>query len=323
VTFTPPPSSRQLAFHERLVAARKRWLAPALQAALKQADPTLVAEEIGSLVSASSRRALAAAKIRDEYVFPTPVVLRTSPMLLGYYRLLLGRPQKSFYSRALDGFGMFKSMEERGVITNKQERLLNDLCQALCDAISSLIEEIAPDISAEDVYELPLLTLGSQLQGANNNVIGQEATRDVFNSIKSLVPSASILSQTAAEIILRNPAGRRVWVTMAGDPDVRVQEENNSPPPSFHYKLAIEIKGGSDASNAHNRAGEAEKSHRKAREQGCPEFWTIIATKSVDMKRLTTESPTTNHFFNTSEILAMAGSDWNNFAARLKSVIGI
>jgi hypothetical protein len=41
------------------------------------------------------------------------------------------------------------------------------------------------------------------------------------------------------------------------------------------------------------------------------------------MKRLTTESPTTNHFFNTSEILAMAGSDWNNFAARLKSVIGI
>ncbi len=49
------------------------------------------------------------AGIRDEYVFPIPTVLAEEPRLVGYYRLLLGRPQKSFYGS--DGFGMFKGMD--------------------------------------------------------------------------------------------------------------------------------------------------------------------------------------------------------------------
>ena len=54
-----------------------------------------------------------------------------------------------------------------------------------------------------------------------------------------------------------------------------------------------------------------------------PEFWTIIATKGVHISKLKTESPTTNHFFNSAEVLAMSGADWRNFVARLKSTFGI
>ncbi|MGZ6228614.1 MAG: XcyI family restriction endonuclease, partial [Candidatus Binataceae bacterium] len=59
------------------------------------------------------------------------------------------------------------------------------------------------------------------------------------------------------------------------DPDLKIQEELE--PGQVHNKVAIEIKGGTDKSNAHNRAGEAEKSHQKARAQEFNDFWTIIA----------------------------------------------
>jgi len=294
-----------------------------LQEALKSVDPNTLSAQLATYAPAAARQLLAAAKIRDEYVFPTPLVLEAQPMLLGYYRLLLGRPQKSFYSAAKDGFGVFKSMEERGVLSPSQKAKLADLCMAIGQSMADLVSQISPTITREDVEQLPLLTIGSQLQGGNNNVIGKQATEDVFTSILSIIPRGMVVHQKATEVQLRNQAGRLVWVTLASDPDVQVREENANPPPESLYKLAIEIKGGTDNSNAHNRAGEAEKSHQKARQQGCPEFWTIIATKGVDMAKLKTESPTTNHFFNAAEILAQAGPDWENFVGRLRSTFGI
>lgn len=320
---TPPPVTRQLGFHERLVAARTRWLAPALQRALAGVDQVQVGRELSTYAPSQARQILATAKIRDEYVFPTPSVLRAEPMLLGYYRLLLGRPQKSFYNARQDGFGMFKSMEERGVLSTRQDELLGELCTALGHSMAALVEQISPRITQADIDELPVLTIGSQLQGGNNNLIGQQATKDVFTSVLSIIPPSIILGQTATEVILRNRAQRRVWVRLAADPDVRILEENPAAPPDSYFKLAIEIKGGTDNSNAHNRAGEAEKSHRKAYAEGCPEFWTIIATHGVDMAVLRTESPTTNHFFDVGEVLGKTGPDWQNFQSRLRSIFGI
>jgi len=272
---------------------------------------------------AAARKVLAAAGIRDEYVFPTPVVLTAQPMLLGYYRLLLGRPQKSFYGVAQDGFSLFKSMEERGILNAKQQAGLGDLCYALGRSLENLVVEISPSITQSDIDQLPLMTLGSQVQGGNNNAIGRQATQDVFTSILSLIPEESILSKTATMVEFQNRAGRTMRVALASDPDVQVTEQNANPPPQHLYKLAIEIKGGTDRSNAHNRAGEAEKSHQKAKQQGCPEFWTIIATRGVNVANLKTESPTTNHFFNSAEVLAMSGPEWELFVGRLKSTFGI
>jgi hypothetical protein len=244
-------------------------------------------------------------------------------MLLGYYRLLLGRPQKSFYGASKDGFGLFKSMEMRGSLTPAQNAQIEELCDVLGRALGDLVIRISPAITPLDIDQLPLLTIGSQLQGLNNNLIGRQATQDIFTSILTIIPTSSVVRKSANSVEFRNLAGRTAWVLLASDPDVQVLEQNPNPPPDRLYKLAIEIKGGTDNSNAHNRAGEAEKSHQKARRAGCPEFWTVIATKGVDVARLRTESPTTNHFFDSAEILAMSGSRWESFVGRLRSTLGV
>ena len=46
------------------------------------------------------------------------------------------------------------------------------------------------------------------------------------------------------------------------------------------------------SSNAHNRAGEAEKSHQKVSTLA-RDLWTVISLKRVDVGALRTESPTT------------------------------
>ena len=90
-----------------------------------------------------------------------------------------------------------------------------------------------------------------------------------------------------------------------------------------HRKIAIEVKGGTDISNAHNRAGEAEKSHLKAKSRGYPEYWTIISKSGLDMETLKRESQTTNHWFDIVEVLARKGVDWDDFRQHLAGVVGI
>lgn len=91
-----PTASRQVRFHQLLVAARKSWLMDALGEALAVIDPAKVKGELTAYVPEDAQRILAAAGIRDEHVFPIPIILEAKPTLLGYYRLLLGAPQKSF-----------------------------------------------------------------------------------------------------------------------------------------------------------------------------------------------------------------------------------
>ncbi|HWO84657.1 MAG TPA: XcyI family restriction endonuclease, partial [Solirubrobacterales bacterium] len=167
--------------------------------------------------------------------------------------------------------------------------------------------------------ELPLLTLGSQFQGSNNNRIGQEATADVFLAVKEIV-SDHIVQEEETEVVVENSAGRKVRIRLAADPDVRFEEE-------FHEEsrllLAVEIKGGTDRSNAHNRAGEAEKSHQKAKALGYSECWTVIAKKGLDQAVLKADSPTTNHWFDVAHVLAREGEDWDRFKTRLVGIVGI
>jgi hypothetical protein len=104
------------------------------------------------------------------------------------------------------------------------------------------------------------------------------------------------------------------------DPDIRIQEDFGG---TFRKKVAIEIKGGTDKSNAHNRAGEAEKSHHKAKREGFRDFWTIIAKKGLNVDKLRAESPTTNSWFDVAQILGRNGPDWEDFRSRISEVVGI
>jgi hypothetical protein len=64
----------------------------ALSEALGQLDQRTVKQQIREYVPDDAQKILAAAGLRDEHVFPVPVVLEAKPSLVGYYRLLLGAP---------------------------------------------------------------------------------------------------------------------------------------------------------------------------------------------------------------------------------------
>ena len=91
----------------------------------------------------------------------------------------------------------------------------------------------------------------------------------------------------------------------------------------YDKKIAIEVKAGSDFSNIHNRIGEAEKSHQKARAAGYVECWTVVNVDKVDIETARRESPTTNRFYRISDILSETGAEFEDFRHRVISLTGI
>lgn len=313
-----PPPSRQLVFHELLVGSRKTVLKDALREAVAGIDPDLLQAELSEFAPRVARAVLAKAGIRDEEVFPTPSLLREKPTLVGYYRLLLGASQKQFYASG-SGTGPFKAMEERGVVAERADVGLPVFCRAMGTVLADLVVQLSPPVSPRDIEELPLLTLGSQFQGSNNNRIGQAATVDVFLSIKEIVKD-HVREDGEQKIELENSAGRVVRFVLSADPDVRIEEEFGE---ELRPLVAIEIKGGTDKSNAHNRVGEAEKSHQKAKALGFRDCWTVIAKGGLNLTLLESESPTTNSWFDTAHILGREGKDWDEFRTRIVGSAGI
>lgn len=90
---------------------------------------------------------------------------------------------------------------------------------------------------------------------------------------------------------------------------------------THRYVLSIEIKGGSDAANVYNRGGEAEKSHQGAKQNGYAECWTIIRTSGIDFDKLKRGSPTTDAWFDTTQILVQRGGDWDVFSRRIREIV--
>jgi hypothetical protein len=318
VSAGPLSPSRQVVFHQMLVAARKSVLMDALSETLGQLDPNIMKPQILAYVPADAQKILAAAGIRDEHVFPVPAVLEKRPTLIGYYRLLLGVSQKRFYRKGT-GMGPFKSMESRGLFSPRKRPDLEYFCAAMAENLADLIRQVSPMITVRDISELPLLALGAQLYGSNNNAIGKQATLDVFLSVVEIV-KGFIVSQDNSKIVVRNASNRRVDIALRSDPDIRIQEEFEG---KLRNVLAIEIKGGTDVSNAHNRAGEAEKSHRKAKKQDFRDYWTVISLAGVDLSMLQQESPTTNSWFDVAQVLARDGNDWREFRSRFAGAVGI
>ena len=149
----------------------------ALSEALARIDPFVLKRELSSYIPADVQRILASAGIRDEHVFPTPIILEMKPTLLGYYRLLLGVPQKSFYV-SNTGISLFRAMEARGVLNDRQKAMLPLLCRALGGGLSELVRQMSPVIT-QDVGELQLLTVGGQFRATTQ---WKAAMLDVFLS---------------------------------------------------------------------------------------------------------------------------------------------
>ncbi len=308
----------QVAFFKRLEELRKTLLLDALLQAVSTADISQIDSELSAIVAKKSLQKLAGWGMRGELLFAVPYVLEKNPRLLGYYRLLLGFSQKQFYG--LDhGFAPFKTMEEKGLMSQHSRDNLEELCKSLCGSADFLVGSIE-NLTERGLHELTLLTLGPQLRGGVLNVYGAQAVAIVFALIKSIVGD-NIMSHDSQSIRVRNAAGRVVEIEFASDPDIRIREQL----PSNRYRnlVAIEIKGGADRSNIHNRLGEAEKSHQKARKQGFVECWTIIKVSGLDESVARKESPSTDRFYDLNNLTRSKSDELADFIEHLRSILGI
>jgi len=319
--FSIPNTGRQLFIAELLERQRRINLGQAVQRAAAEIDPTQLSAELELCVPKDGLILLGDTEVADELVFATPSVLRHSPGALAYYRLLLGISQKQFYQPST-GLNMFRSMEESNRINSAAQSKIEDLCIALNSEITKLLSSLV-DASLENLLtELPLVTFGAQADGSWRNAIGTKATTSVFTALKSIVRDANHNSiETPTSIAVINNSGREVLLMLAPDPDIVIRERFT--PHESVYKAAIEIKGGTDYSNLHNRVGEAEKSHQKARAAGAGDCWTIIDLRSADMDRLRQESPTTREWFDLTEVLNQSGPTWNRLKQVVHSAMGI
>jgi hypothetical protein len=315
-----PSPELQIEFSLALAEIRRLYLHDALKDTIKTTDIAALDQQIARLIPSGSVRALAAHSLRAELIFPLPLLLESNPRLLGYYRLLYGFSQKAFYASET-GAGPFKGMELKGLIARDSKEKIEPLCKALIKCGCVLLDGIGPSrISVDLLDDLTLLTVGPQLRGGANVKRGAVGILKVFEAIHSIVKSATT-SLNETKIVLKNAAGRAVYVEFAPDPDIIIREE--MAPGSYAEKIAIEIKAGEDFSNIHNRIGEAEKSHQKARARGFVECWTVVNVDRLDAATARRESPSTNRFYRLSAIVSGKGSEYTDFRNRVVSLTGI
>jgi hypothetical protein len=243
-----------------------------------------------------------------------------NPKLIGYYRLLYGFSQKAFYSADF-GLAMYKSMEYRGMISKSANGSILSLCQALAGCASALLKGIGEArLTKEFMDDLTLLTLGPQLRGGTNVRKGTAGILKIFDAITGIVRE-SVVSSDRQCIEIKNAAGRRVLIEFASDPDIIIREVMAEK--RYRNIIAMEIKGGTDFSNIHNRIGEAEKSHQKARQKGYVECWTIVNVDKIDLDMAHKESPSTNRFYRISHIASAEGREFDDFKNRIIALTGI
>ncbi|MBN2352374.1 MAG: XcyI family restriction endonuclease [Spirochaetales bacterium] len=303
----------QIAFYYRLKEIRHKFLQDALFRTIKKIDVTLIDDELKKFVSKSVLNKIARYGIRGEVFLPVPIVLLKNPMLLGYYRLLFGISQKEFSKT----YSKYKYFEEKDAKRIPEVSEINELLELLIPIGEALVNGI-DSISAVIAHELQLLTLGPQLRGSRNTELGKAATERTFALIKLLVADA-IIEESENCIKIKNALGRNVIIQFSSDPDIIIVENLKT---GEHKLVSIEIKGGTDYSNAHNRLGEAEKSHQKAKQDGFFEFWTIMRV-DIDSETARKESPTTSHFFNLDNIEDQETDESKIFKDLLSSKLSI
>ena len=305
----------QAGFHFRLKTIKDLYFHEALSRTVKNIKISDIDLELNKYVNEEALQKLASFSLRGELIFPVPVVLKSNPFLLGYYRLFLGFSQKEFYSKG--PFGAFRAMEEGGKLSKVATGNLESFCRSLIKTTEVLVIEI-DEFNITTLSELQLLTVGPQFRGSMNNSYGQIATQKTFVLIKEFAKNY-ILASTPTSIEIKNDSGRIVEIKFSSDPDIEIIEKLSS---GSRGLISIEIKGGKDISNIHNRIGEAEKSHQKAKQRGYFEFMTIISV-NIDYSFLRSESPTTSHFFHLDKISDKNSDEYYKFKELLSSILGI
>lgn len=319
-SFLLPPPELQIGFAHRLVTLQQTHLQPALLKTVAELDITALDKQLAEVMPAQALQKLASYGLRGEALFAAPMVLRAKPTLLTYYRTLLGYSQKEFYKTGT-GLGIFKRAEEGGAWRTTALDQLPDLCKLMNVCAWQLLQGMNQlTIDQRFLNELSLLSIGPQLRGGRNNERGDAGIEDVYQLILKAIAHAkpTVFGRTAT---LDNAAGRQVVIEVAADPDIVIVEKSLDQ--ARRPLLAIEVKAGTDASNIHNRIGEAEKSHLKAKARKFTECWTIVNVASLDPAVAAQQSPTTHRFFTLSELMETSSDAHAEFVASIVALTGI
>lgn len=315
-----PTPRLQIDFAFVLDQIRNLYLQDALSKTLDNIDIPTLDKQLSRYVPQYNLKALAKRSLRGELVFPVPCMLEANPFLLGYYRLLLGFSQKEFYTKKF-GVSGFKLMEVEGTLTDSNKDRLSELCEGMIGSACALLDGIGIDrVNKKLLADLTLLTVGPQLRGGANVKKGAAGIVDVFKVIHDIVEHAAIES-TQSKIQIINAADRKVFIEFAPDPDIVIHEQMSTE--KIRNVVAIEVKGGSDFSNIHNRVGEAEKSHQKAKADGYVECWTIVNVDRINLDMAKRESPSTNRFYRISTLKSGEGDEYEDFKNRVIALTGI
>jgi len=312
------PAHSQIAFYYGLKVMRDQYLSIALDQTLKNLEPDAITRDIKEFVPKPARSLLATHAVREERLFCLPCVIHANPRLLGYYRLLYGISQKQFYDQG--PFGQFKHLEITGKVAVRVAPRIDALCLSLSGTAMQLVDGI-DTVSQEIIHELQIMAIGAQLRGGANTLIGQEAAKQIKELITDAV-RPHVIEDTDLAVVINNSSGRKVVIQIASDPDLTITEVLLS---ANRPLVAIEVKGGRDLSNVHNRIGEAEKSHQKARAAGFPECWTIINVRpdAVSLEVLARESPSSSRFFHLSRLLDISTTEYRDFIDLVRSVASV
>lgn len=318
--FQLAPPELQIGFAHRLVALQQTHLQPALLKTVADLDIAALDRQLAVVMPAKALQKLASFGLRGEALFVAPMVLQAKPALLTYYRTLLGYSQKEFYKTGT-GLGIFRRAEEAGELSGTALVQLQALCKLMNLCAWQLLQGI--DTLAIDqrfLNELSLLSIGPQLRGGRNNERGEAGIEDVYRLIlKAVAHAKPVVSGRTAT--LDNAAGRQVVIEVAADPDIVIIEKSSGQ--GNRPLVAIEVKAGTDASNIHNRIGEAEKSHLKAKARKFTECWTIVNVASLDPVVASQQSPTTHRFFTLSELMETTSKARIDFVASIVALAGI
>jgi hypothetical protein len=315
-----PLPELQIDFSFALGEIRNLYLQDALKQTVQSMDIEKMDQELAKHVPSKYLSLLASHGLRGELVFPVPCLLEANPRLLGYYRLLLGFSKKAFYTKEF-GLTSFQNMEVRGTISEENKVGLDVLCKSIIQSACALLDNISDYQVCQSFFDdLTLLTLGPQLRGGANVKRGTAGTVSVFNVINEIVENA-VSKAGINRMELLNAADRIVLIEFAPDPDIIIREEMTTG--KYRNIIAIEVKGGKDFSNIHNRIGEAEKSHQKARNAGFVECWTVVNVDRIDLNIAQKESPSTNRFYILSTLESRTGQEFEDFKSRIISLSGI
>lgn len=324
--FNPISPSTAIGLFQALLTARGLQLQPALDQAVQIVGVLTIDRELHRLVPPWSLTYLTRRHLRGERVFPVPSIIRHTPQLIGYYRMLLGISKKDFSQANKLGYGPWANVEARNTIPIRLDPYVEDFCNALILPLVDLVEatKLLKPLDNQDLNDLALLTLGPTLQGGRNNMIGQQASKDVLDAFRGIV-RPWVTFETDALMQFQIPGGAAYELAVGSDPDVRLDElilvQGNAA--IRRPIVAMEIKGGRDTSNAHNRAGEAEKSHIKAAERGYRHRWTIMVMQGLDRDRIRAETPSSTELFAADEITRRSGSSWDHIKQKLSDIMRV